>query len=106
MSKPKLIGNFYFKRTVNGNLIGEFSNDTTPDILSESCDLIGNSSDFVGTYNSSWRQGSKVFQLQLEISKIPKNKFKLLWREADTLKYSGVGFMVNDLLVGYYIQEN
>ena len=34
-----LIGQFYFKRTTNGNLVGEFSNNFENRIYTESSDL-------------------------------------------------------------------
>jgi len=48
--KKRFSGRFWFKRTVNGNLIGEFSNNVSESISTESADLITTPESFVGVY--------------------------------------------------------
>ncbi len=109
----QLIGSFYFRRTPNGNLIGEFTNFRTPIIMTESADLVQNQDiendvligyEFLGEYNCSWRQGDSVFQLTLKIKRLADSKFTLEWRNNTKIEYSGQGFIAEDLLAGFYVQ--
>ncbi len=113
----QLIGSFYFRRTPNGNLIGEFTNFRTPIIITESANLAQNEDvenddvlighEFLGKYNCSWRQNNDVFRLTLEIRRVPNanQKFELEWtNESGDIEYSGQGFMAEDLLAGFYVQ--
>jgi hypothetical protein len=73
-------GRFYLKKTANGNLLGEWSNDSTPGIFTESCDLDGGpNQSFAGTYFSTWREGTEVFVATLIIED-RGNVFDLDWR--------------------------
>ena len=106
----KLVGNFYYNRTVNGNLLGEFTNNLDDRILSESCnpsepDTLPN--DFIGRYNSSWQQNTDTFGFTLEIQTHPNTptKFKLIWRNNATPVYFGEAFRVGEMLVGFYTDD-
>ena len=116
MSEKQLIGNFYYQRTEYRNLIGEFTNNKTEIVISESADFIsiiesenpdsGIGNQFLGQYNSSWRQGNDVFRLTLKITRRHDSKFSLTWRnENGVTEYEGEGFMVGEMLIGYYIQN-
>jgi len=105
----KIIGNFYYKLTSNGNLLGEFTNQLNQDIYSESADLIQQGSvEFEGDYRSTWFESNDAQLLELRIkAKQPLHfrKYELEWvDEADTNKiiFQGEGFVVDGLLIGYF----
>ena len=52
----QITGRFYFKKTNNDNLVGEFSNYNELKVFSESADKIRKTNDFTGNYNSSWQE--------------------------------------------------
>lgn len=115
MSTKLFVGSFFFKQTSNGNLIGEFSNNDAPNIMTESADFIKKSDadkddtlvgkDFLGEYGCSWRQGNPVFRLRLNIRRIQDLKFELIWtNNKGDIEYSGQGFIVDDLLAGFYVK--
>lgn len=100
----RIAGRFYFKRTSNGNLIGEWSNNDADRTFSESCDLAEpNDNSFIGTYNSSWREGGEALAAKLKITKQRGQLFSLEWRgDAD---FDGEGMLCDDTLIGDYHQH-
>jgi hypothetical protein len=103
-----LIGRFYFKKTHNGNLIGEFSNNTITIISSESADAHNgnNPDDFVGTYNTTWQQDGQPFFAKLTIEyrvNTGDRIYKLIWRDTnDDPIFIGEGFVFENNLIGDY----
>lgn len=102
MSK-KFNGRFYFKRTSNGNLLGEFSNNFSSGAATESSDLIGESNGFIGEYNSTWCEGSTPCFARLSITAKPgcKGIFRLEWRHSP-YDFDGEAMLCDDMLVGDY----
>ena len=101
----EIIGNFYYTRSVNGNLLGEFTNNLDDRILSESCNPRTNMDGFIGEYNSSWQQNRDTFGFGLTIDNHPTalGKFTLIWSNPNgTPEYFGEGFRVGEMLVGFY----
>jgi hypothetical protein len=102
MPSRKFIGSIYFKRTINGNLIGEFSNNEDPVIRTESAVSQGYYSDYTGKCISTWFDGS-MRQAILEINPVLNSgKLKLEWTDDARIIYIGEGFLMNDTLIGYY----
>ena len=103
----KIIGRFYFKRTINKNLVGEFSNNQSQDeITTESADLIeGGEENFVGKYSATWREDVVPFFATLTISlKTGSTKlFTLEWR-GGKCNFDGEGMLCDDILIGNYWQ--
>jgi hypothetical protein len=102
---PTIIGRFFFKKTSNGNLIGEFSNRQSAGIYTESSDLIGNDSGYIGKYYSTWQEEGESLFANLEILQKPQcnNKiFTLEWRRGGQLKFEGEGMLCDDILIGDY----
>ena len=99
-----LIGRFYFKRTGNGNLLGEFSNCFLKGNSTESADLIRNVEDFEGEYNSSWQEGGSSLFAKLFIEKKVNCKgiYTLRWERNGTIIFWGEGLICNDVLIGDY----
>ena len=112
-----LIGRFYFKQTINGNLIGEFSNyesDEKQKISTESCDLRemesrdlrkSSKDNYVGMYLSTWQEGGTPHFADLTITTKPRNDrlFSLEWRDKrGTLIFEGEGMLCDDILIGDY----
>ncbi len=100
----KLIGRFYFKRTENGNLIGEYSHNTSKFIASECSEPIGITNGFLGTYNSTWIHGKSAIISELIITKSERSCkiFKLEWKYSDAKHFWGEGFVVDGILIGDY----
>jgi len=99
-------GRFYLRKTDNGNLLGEWSNDSTPGIFTESCDLnVGSGQCFCGTYFSTWREEGRACFATLTITK-PGHVFVLEWRGNDG-NFDGHGMLQsNEVLVGDYHSSN
>lgn len=104
----KLIGRFYFKKTSNGNLIGEFSSNMDSKIYTESADKKrkSNSSSFLGKYLSTWLNYNDPIIADLDISYkyIRKSTvYKLKWKIiGDNIIYQGEGMLCDDILIGDY----
>ena len=101
-----MIGNFYYKQSANGNLLGEFSNNSTSSVIPDSCLLISIfQENFVGSYQSTWienENSSGIFTL--EIQKLSNQKFKLTWQNNE-ITFLGEGFIVDNMLIGFYFPE-
>jgi hypothetical protein len=101
-----LMGRFYFKRTSNGNLIGEFSNNKGETISTESADLIGDGKGFCGDYNSTWQEkGEKRFaNLNIKYKYDRTTRiFSVEWKEKNKLTFKGEGMLCDDILIGDYV---
>lgn len=103
----KIRGRFYFKRTSNNNLIGEFSNNVGDSVYTESADLEPQSlnSGFIGQYISTWKEDGKAHVSKLKISYRNGNNtsiFELKWIIGDQLQYEGEGMLCDEILVGNY----
>ncbi len=103
-----LMGRFYFKKTHNGNLIGEFSNNRITIISSESADSHSenDSDDFIGTYKTTWQQDGEPFFAKLTISyrnNTLQRIYKLEWTDRNVnLIFVGEGFVFENNLIGDY----
>jgi hypothetical protein len=102
-------GRFYFKTTRNGNLIGEFSNNASKEICTESCDLQppslqGANAAYSGKYYSTWQENGKPCFAELTISpKVGNIIFTLEWRGMKgTGNFDGEGMLCDDILIGDY----
>ncbi len=100
-----LIGRFYFKLTSNGNLIGEFSNNFSTGISTESADSTNILGNYLGVYNSTWQEDGNAHFANLTISQ--KNAtgntiFTLEWRENNNLTFIGEGMLCDNILIGNY----
>jgi len=100
--EKKIIGRFYFKQTTNGNLIGEFSNNHSTGISTESCELRERKGDYLGDYESTWQENGKPILAQLTISPKPNGLFILEWRKGPMCIFKGEGMLCDDILIGDY----
>lgn len=100
---PEIIGRFYLKQTTNRNLLGEFSNNKSGEIFTESADLMPEETgdNYVGKYCSTWREGTAAIFADLSISKSGQ-LFKLKWETSSNLKYEGEAMLCDNTLVGNY----
>mgnify|MGYP001557141211 CR=1 FL=1 len=101
------VGSFYFKQTVNGNLIGEYANNNDKFISTESAtnNNHSNACNFIGLYDSTWFD-TEMHHANLKIDRRENtnNKiFILRWTDVGGQpNYEGEGFQVGDKLIGYY----
>jgi hypothetical protein len=112
---PNVIGNFYFKLTTAGHLLGEYSNSGTPWARPE-CAFRGDDvpyaerQSFVGTYTSTWHEptGSTV---TVTLTIVPRYRpaeqatlFELTWtrRPGGSVMYQGQAMLNDGQLVGNY----
>lgn len=112
----KIIGRFYFKKTVNGNLQGEYSNDHTDQSYTESAIRINLNNDepknhkefdYSGVYNTSWVESEKFqcFSARLEIIAKPSclNIFSLKWsKKTNEVLFEGEAMLCDNILIGNY----
>ncbi|HZM05014.1 MAG TPA: hypothetical protein VFC44_18590 [Candidatus Saccharimonadales bacterium] len=105
----EVTGRFYFKRTTNGNLIGEFSNDGG--VVTESSDLVNGEIDFHGksdlpvTFNSTWQENGKPYFATLVVTRKGKllDLFDLVWTgKYGAGNFKGKGMLCDDILIGDY----
>ena len=99
-TQEKLIGVFYFERTENGNLIGEFSNNKSDKIMAESAMKETPSESLDGVYKSTWFDDD-FCDADLTISNTGK-KFELRWKVKGNEIYRGEGFLTKNKLIGWY----
>jgi len=100
-----IIGQFYLKKTDNGNIIGEFSNNLSDGVYSMSGDLLEGESGFTGTYRVTWREKNEGIFTYLEISYLYENNklFKLVWKDNKKKElFEGEGMLSDNLLIGSY----
>ncbi len=102
----KIIGRFYFKKTQNNNLIGEFSNNLHNRNYTESADSICATENFIGEYYSTWQDNGKATFAKLKIEYKEgsgTSLFKLEWfSEKEEKIFEGEGFLCDDMLIGDY----
>lgn len=100
-----VLGRFYFKQTLNGNLLGEFSNTEMNQNRTESADLTTELGEpFIGIYSSTWLEQNEQY-LDLEIQyKINSNNriYNLIWSNNGATTFLGEGFVVDNILIGDY----
>lgn len=107
-----LIGRFFFKKTNNGNIIGEFSNNRINFISSESADIQNHNdpSNFIGIYNTTWQEQENPSFAKLTISfkqNTSDRIYKLEWTEQNgELIFIGEGFVFENSLIGDYRNFN
>lgn len=103
-----LIGRFYFKKSHNGNLTGEFSNNRISFVSSESADIQNNeeNTDFIGVYNTTWQQEREPFFCKLTIThrqNTSQRIYSLEWTDNnENLMFVGEGFVFENTLIGDY----
>ncbi|WP_247095034.1 hypothetical protein [Arenibacter sp. S6351L] len=101
-----ILGSFFLRMTNNGNLLGEFCNNTLSTSSTESADRISNLSErtFVGTYNSTWfNNGAEAYILDIQSLPEPATVFILEWTNRITNNiFRGEGFLIGEMLIGSY----
>lgn len=100
----KIFGQFYFKRTSNGNLLGEYSNSNMSSIDVESANAVKIVNGFEGTYDTMWQVNKSSTCKILEIIAHPKivGGFLLSWGNGGVKEFEGQGFIVDGMLIGSY----
>ncbi len=110
MATQPLIGNFYFTYLGYGCISGLYHNniDMRPFTESskrkvnrpDSCDTLCN---FEGEYKTIWMEGKlPADKCNLQILRLDENTFRLKWSDDKKHYYDGIGFVVDDKLIGAY----
>jgi hypothetical protein len=100
-----IIGRFYFRLTENGNLIGEFSNQTSLRNRTESADrMYGDPAMFTGDFLTTWLEEDVPVLSNLNISHKAgtTNIFSLSWVRNGTQSFIGEAIIAGGLLIGDY----
>ncbi len=111
-----IVGRFSFRKTVNGNLIGEFSNNGSVRVFAESAILLNHTGEdnsrqnFVGIYNTSWIDESGINNSRLLISlkaDTDSALYSIKWEDDNDVLFVGEGFLIeNNTLIGDYRNFN
>jgi hypothetical protein len=99
-------GCFYFIKTINGNLIGEFINNKIDKHIVESANLADseNNNNFKGIYTTIWLQGKVAHKAKLVITE-KENTYLLEWFEMNIKgdkMFEGIAKIENGILKGQY----
>lgn len=98
-------GRFSFKKTQSGNLLGEFSNNSSDGVFTESADLCKNENGFEGTYITTWQESGSAIVCNLSITKKYANSnniYTLIWSDTSGTTFTGEAMIVDNILVGDY----
>lgn len=101
----RISGRFYLKKTSNGNLVGEWSNDHDAQVFSESADLIepDRTGDvYLGHYFSTWQENgeSRFATLTIYRRSGRGSLFALEW--SGSSNFLGEGMLCDEILIGNY----
>ncbi len=98
-----ILGSFYFNRTANGNLIGEYINQASPRVVTESADFISEEPNGDLIYQSTWFDGSGQ-NMRLLIRPKPDsiNIFRFTWSDGTTDHFVGEAFLNDHMFIGAY----
>ena len=114
----KVNGRFYFKKTSNGNLIGEWSShQSNGEVLTESGDLKCGNLDLseaaqgktCSEYQTTWRENGEAAFAKLEISR-NNLLFTLKWTnitiggQTKQHTFTGEGMLADGIVIGDYRQ--
>lgn len=100
-----IVGRFYFKRSANGNLTGEFSNNGMLKISSEMAEPIEPTTDFLGKYIATWIEDGRIISSILTIAMKEgaiARLYSLVWRKGSDIIYWGEAMLCDDILIGDY----
>lgn len=104
-------GRFYFQLTINGNLLGEYSNDVSTDIDVEAAKRIPEPKDsqkkdkeFIGKFMSVWTEGATGKNANLMVSQKVGSRgiYEVVWSQNSKDIFKGEGMLSGDKLVGNY----
>lgn len=109
MAKKVVNGQFFLNLTRNGNLLGEFSNDSGDSVSTESADANGKTNGYVGNWRSTWQENGQPCFANLSITpRKTKNAgnriFTLEWKDSEgEPMFEGEGMLDNNnTLFGRY----
>jgi hypothetical protein len=100
-------GRFYFIQKNKRNLIGEFSNNESNFISTESADKVSLTieDDFIGDYRSSWQENGESLYSDLKIrykNGTSQTIFSLDWNRNGLPIFVGEGMLCDNILIGDY----
>lgn len=102
----RLIGRFFFKREIDGNINGLYSNNNCDRNFPEKAVPINPTVGYIGEYNTFWLEGDGNHSGTLRIGLKPhcNNILTLIWEDLNGSIFFGEGLIVpeNSLLIGDY----
>ncbi|MBE98888.1 MULTISPECIES: hypothetical protein [Flavobacterium] len=107
----RIIGSFYMKKTEDGNLQGEYTNNEQFTVSTEnSVLLVAGPEPYLGEYATTWREPDKVMHARLIVSAISAKdtntyaKYKLVWSDLNNVPiYEGEAILAEGLLIGHFV---
>lgn len=103
-----VLGRLYFKQTINGNLLGEYSNTEMDQNRTESADITSVFNlPFIGTYTSTWfEQSAQTLELTIGFKDETNNSiYTLIWIDSRGVLFRGEGILVDNILICDYRDE-
>lgn len=118
MSRDIFRGIFYFKKTSNGNLFGEYTNLDMDEVAPESASRKASTTEskataesadpwgFCGEYASTWYESKSVGEhctLSIRAEVAMSSKYVLQWINSDKkIRFEGTGMICDGILIGEY----
>lgn len=112
MEEDRVIGSFHFRLASSGNLIGEYINNHSTTILTESANRENpiafsrnNKPTFEGNYVTSWLEGNRAQSNRINIDRIQNsNVLNVIWTTIrGEITFQGkAAFMDDNNIYGYY----
>lgn len=106
----EIIGSFYLKKTSNGNLKGEFTNNRHYTVFTERAELREKGIfPFIGKYFSTWDEIDGPDSSYLTIgflsnAKHSNAKYELIWHdENNKVRFRGEALLAEGMLIGHYV---
>ena len=95
-------GWFYFRQNKLGKLDGQFSNNKVNLYIFHSAEALGETTDFIGEYDSLWEVNNQKINMKLNIKVDINNRIILTWYDGKEIIYQGLGYILDGILIGNY----
>ncbi len=106
----KIVGSFYLKKTDNGNLLGEFTNNALFTVTAENASLTEAGMQlYEGRYLSTWYEEGELCTAELVIDHLANAeyeglKYHLVWNDLNKGSiYEAEALLAEGMLVGHYL---
>ena len=99
-----IFGHFYFEILPDGTLTGKYANKVRPILEPETAKPSAKEEKpLLGKYHTNWEEAGVKHESELSIiAGKSEGHYELIWKQNDTIIYSGNGFIYDDMLIGHY----